>query len=510
MKKIILILILVLSISVGLAGCKNKGGGLFATPKLDAPSNVILTGYTLTWDTIDNADRYVINVDYDDGGYIIPAVNGEFTLKEKVTLPGTYIISVKAISGSASYLDSDLSQSVTYYKGEGTLEDPILISSVAELESIGRGYWTDTSGETAVTVANYYKLTNDIDIEGNKFNPIGGAGDNRFEGIFDGAGFTISNAVISDQEEGAYFGIFKGLLNASVYDLNLSGITIDLAIQGSINIGFVAGKVTNSTILNCTVDNSSLEFLSSKWTNTTDKDSSRKYIGGIAGSLETSSIVGGCSVTNTNIRVETYYSCTGGIIGHNNNCTIDMSATNNNQFESTGQKIYLGGIAGKNYGVAGGIFNSYSIDNLFVANSGTDTLEGVYRQVGLLAGHMKSPRTKAENCYAVGEIQVNGNVATDYVGCLGSGYDSAPLASLIYDNELSTVKVDEADAVPLTNDSGYYKSMTNVIGVSTSDMKLQATYVGFDFENTWAIATDVNNGYPTLVGEYILEVPEEE
>ncbi|MCL2165293.1 MAG: hypothetical protein FWH55_13125 [Oscillospiraceae bacterium] len=41
---------------------------------------------------------------------------------------------------------------------------------------------------------------------------------------------------------------------------------------------------------------------------------------------------------------------------------------------------------------------------------------------------------------------------------------------------------------------------TSISAFTSTQMKQQASYVGFDFTNTWAISPSINNGYPYLRG----------
>jgi hypothetical protein len=48
--------------------------------------------------------------------------------------------------------------------------------------------------------------------------------------------------------------------------------------------------------------------------------------------------------------------------------------------------------------------------------------------------------------------------------------------------------------------NSYQSTVTNVLALSDSQMKQQASFTGFDFTNTWDISPTINNGYPYLRG----------
>ena len=76
--------------------------------------------------------------------------------------------------------------------GSGTAADPYIIQTTAELQSIQNN------------LAAYYKLANDINLQGVSFIPIGSTS-SPFIGSFDGAGYTISNLVISSSTQSTGF-----------------------------------------------------------------------------------------------------------------------------------------------------------------------------------------------------------------------------------------------------------------------------------------------------------------
>ena len=104
---------------------------------------------------------------------------------------------------------------------------------------------------------------NDIDMKGKEMTSIGSLkGDIKpFTGIFDGQGYTISNAVINGRDDNGtgFFG------STSRYDTNTGKTTIiknfnldNAIINGEKNVGGIVGMAYKTSIENCSVTNSTI------------------------------------------------------------------------------------------------------------------------------------------------------------------------------------------------------------------------------------------------------------
>lgn len=143
--------------------------------------------------------------------------------------------------------------------------DVISIESAADLQKIGN--------DAAYPLSGDYRLTQDIDLAGVDFTPIGGGvgvqgsyqGANVFSGTFDGAGHTISNLRI--QKDGSassawqygLFGIVSGADEsdkASVSNLILADVDIrvdmktDAESKDYLSLGGLAGEVNRNAEIN--------------------------------------------------------------------------------------------------------------------------------------------------------------------------------------------------------------------------------------------------------------------
>jgi hypothetical protein len=116
------------------------------------------------------------------------------------------------------------------------------VSSEADLEKIGTG--TDDW-----TLSADYILTGNITLTKN-WTPIGIASPSasRFNGTFDGNGFTISGLTINTPTA-SNLGMFGVIGSGTVKNLGL----VDVNITGYSNVGGVAGQIVNGTVTNCFV-----------------------------------------------------------------------------------------------------------------------------------------------------------------------------------------------------------------------------------------------------------------
>ena len=106
------------------------------------------------------------------------------------------------------------------------------------------------------------KLTDNIDLAGMEWTPIGQTGTsygatNYFQGIFDGQGYTISNMTITQTNDGKHYAAgFFGFIDAA--DVTIRNVNFDKAnVKGHHWTGVVAGYLTGN-IEKCNVTNSTV------------------------------------------------------------------------------------------------------------------------------------------------------------------------------------------------------------------------------------------------------------
>ena len=219
-------------------------------------------------------------------------------------------------------LAEDATAMPKYNGGSGTKDNPWLISSVEDLQTLAStinnrkaaGFDANVAAGGKGVAGNYYgyyfKQTKDLDLSGiENWDPIGYSGgqDLYFAGHYDGDGHTISNAKSTGKKDTNGFataGIFGWVAFGSVKNLTVKNA--DFLATGDNNMSYAGGVLAlaySCTVENCSVYNSKIE-------SRRDPNNSN-YAGGITGIALTSSFEKCASVGNT-IR---HGSFGGGFIG---------------------------------------------------------------------------------------------------------------------------------------------------------------------------------------------------
>ena len=266
------------------------------------------------------------------------------------------------------------------FNGEGTLENPYTISTVADLNTFvayvnsGRSF----AGE-------YVSLTANLEFHGSETNQWTTIGQydaenhksNYFAGTFDGNGYSISGVYINKTTN--YQGVF-GYSTGTIKNLTVEG-----TITGGSYVGGIAGYSTG-TIINCV--------------NKCTVKGSGSYIGGIVGvsngKIEKCYTIGNVSGTNT-----TFGLAVGGIVGINLNDAV-ISTSFAEAKVSAGNYQWVGGVAGQNHG---DIFNSYSADEV----AGSYYVGGIVGQNagGKVSNSIAYGKVKGTNTYVGGVVGFN-------------------------------------------------------------------------------------------------------
>ena len=259
---------------------------------------------------------------------------------------------------------------------------------------------TAWAGGSGLTITNYI-LTNNIDLGGAAWNPIGNS-TNSFKGIFDGNGHTISGLTnVTGTNDIGFFG--KTSNNATIKNLNISGANIGSA--GAQNVGVLVGLATNgTTITNCS---------------TSGSITAEKYGGGLVGWAQ-SSVIDICSSSTTVIGASTTPSSVGdlgGLVGKNFGSDINQSFATG----SVGGYTDIGGLVGTNLN-ASNITNCYAIGNV----------TGTAASVGGLIGSQNGAPIPPANCYASGTVNGAG------AGPLFGDVSTVP-ATCFYEHSVSSM-----------------------------------------------------------------------
>jgi len=329
--------------------------------------------------------------------------------------------------------------------------------------------------------------------------PIG-TNNNRFNGTFDGAGFTIQGVYISNAND--YQGLFGGVGAGTIKNLKVTSSHIKGknavggivgSNQGTISNSYFSGKTIGSTYLGGLVG----------YNNGGDISDSYSIGGTVSG---TGDNVGGLVGFNFG-RISTSYSTNsvqgnsfvGGLVG-NNSATIDNSYSTGTVKCGVAQEMsraYCGGLVGNNYG--GKIYRSYSTGE--ITDDAYITFIG--NHIGGFAGKNENAVKKIiaeEVSEVLGESLVEiGCAIGGLIGCfvgyaIGSKYGTAMVSDIIgAEGEITLSHYDKQT-------SGQKKPIASgqandgVTGRTTVEMKKQATFSSWNFTKIW----DINNSYPFL------------
>lgn len=226
----------------------------------------------------------------------------------------------------------------------------------------------------------------------------------------------------------------------------------------------------------------------------------------------------GHTVSNMTISSDRTYL---GFFGKNSGIVKNLKiVTSESGIKFTGAN-YIGGIAGYNY--ADGVIDSCSFNG---------NLSGGVRsnrpRIGGIAGQNCGIISKCCTVGSLKEQDSNNDISLSYVGGICGDYDSSARVFDCYSRMAVLGGIESGIGGNATN--CYYAGTsaiffvvgsaatncfydTAITGMSstaygtpktTTDMQVKKTYLdaGWDFENTWGIDPDINDGYPYLLWEY--------
>lgn len=317
----------------------------------------------------------------------------------------------------------------------------------------------------AVALNADYILINDIDASetsswnsGAGFEPIGEyipyqPHPKAFRGSLDGAGYVITDLYINRPSSDRV-----GLLGyAFIGEIKNVGLE-NVEIYGDDGVSCLIGSMNQCSVLNCY---------------STGSVTGNRRTGGLIGATSGDLVwncYSSCDVTGS----ETGYA-TGGLVGYHEEALITHcyatgsvnggdqvgGLVGKNEDTKIAESYSTGSVSGKDLvgGLVGWsfysqIWNSYARGSV----SGLDEIGGLIGRNGWYAGRIY-------NCYATGSVS-----GSSYVGGLVGRFYSGPISNSFWDTETSGTT-----------------SSAGGTGKTTSEMKRQATFVNWDFENIWKI-----------------------
>ena len=233
----------------------------------------------------------------------------------------------------------------------------------------GQGNYTVTSAEGLKNIAELVNeewkldiniiLTNNIDLTGIDWTPIGTSFSNSYTGTFNGGGHTITGLTVTGSNE--YAGLFGRIgSGGKVMNVKLEGVQIESdnemsAVGGVVEYSY--GNIENCSVSGSVSSNSTAGGVvgaqlggSITGCNTSATVKGVTYAGGIAGYTNGGGSLTGCYATGS-ISVEnntTNAAWAGGVVGSNGSSTLTACYATGSVTSSGSGTIYAGGVTGTN------------------------------------------------------------------------------------------------------------------------------------------------------------------
>lgn len=350
--------------------------------------------------------------------------------------------------------------------------------NVTEVTPVGNVYTVNTPDELAWIAqqvnsgANNFKdktvkLGADLDLKKYIWAPIG-SDYNGFCGTFDGQNKTISGLIVAGGHD--YVGLFGYVGNLAGDGGTVTKVRLkEPRVSGVTYVGAVAGFLDGGEISYCEVENGTV--------------SGRNLVGGLVGVVDRGHLTRSYFRWNTPATPEmasvSGFDFVGGVVGEIAGGMVDI-CYNNGQIKATAIYAWVGGVAGHN---GGKLENCYNQGTVTWTNAKASTLTSVGGVVGSNAGSLK-------NCYHAGTISAAGTTPGGVVGAHKKG---GSITGCYYDETLSGV----SQGVGRGTSAG-------VFGKTTTEMKAQATFAGWEFSSMWGINEGTTYPYLKLVqGTYL-------
>ncbi|MDB9899714.1 BspA family leucine-rich repeat surface protein, partial [Flavobacteriaceae bacterium] len=350
--------------------------------------------------------------------------------------------------------------------GDGSIGSPYQINSFSQLLWISEesSRWDKHYIQTADIYAEMTHILNN----GSGWSPIGNVS-TGFTGGYDGQDFHIENLFINRPTED-YIGLFgeiKSNYTAAVLIKNVTLYNAD--ITGGAYVGAVVGNAEGYN------ENSNITFSTIQINGATVEGNYR--VGGLAGRIHNHSLIEKSSfegeVNGADGDAEDNQAV-GGLVGQSS------------YYSNILQSYTTGSVRG-NY-MVGGLIGQNSYSNL-QDNYSRANVSAAYNAVGGLIGwdQVDDDNSGRVNNFSTGSVSItsaNGSIG----GFIG------------YQAECNSCSVEGGENYWSSELSETSDSTNNGIdnNVAAADLKNQTTYSEWDFDSTWIISGNANNGYPFL------------
>lgn len=358
----------------------------------------------------------------------------------------------------------DGSVATTFNGGSGTETDPYLINDGSQLAYLQSLISNDQT--YALYFNKYYKITNNINLDGLTLNSIGNY-NLIFSGSLNGDGYTISNGYIGssnlDTSSIKTYGLFGYLRYAKVSNLNLTNIKIDgLNIDANTDAGIISGIADSSTISNIAINGSYIN--GNNLTNVVN-------VGGIFGLDNGSNSIINLSVDfNSNLEANK-----GLLFGLFNNASLNTIIIKNNGLNLA-----------SNYNVINDNTLIYTLNDNGISFTNNYSLNSV---VELLDSHSPSyDWTIRDNAFIIknnGVEEVSGRMMLRSINTGIVAHDSGVEGNTVYVNDF-VADFNYYNGLNFTNNSGTLPSTENKnIYTDNNLVYVAMTYSGSDSTGTY-------------------------
>ena len=282
----------------------------------------------------------------------------------------------------------DGSVAAAFAGGTGTPDDPHLIATPAQL-----AYLADKVKGGTTYEGKYFRQTEDFDLGGNKWAPIGSY-NHPFKGHFDGDNHEIFR-LNADIKQAMHGGLFGYISSGSVKNIKVRS---GLVKSSNACVGGIVGELNGSQMENCTAS---------------VNVSGRESVGGLVGRLSSGSNVSDCHFLSGEITGAV--NNIGGIVGK-------VTCGNNASARSTVDRCSVNASVKGQSDVGGLCGWSVDGDHMFLGCTMKGSVTVTWENGGGLAGHIGS-KGEFAGCRFEGSINgVGGALYTRYIG-IAIGYD---------------------------------------------------------------------------------------
>lgn len=336
--------------------------------------------------------------------------------------------------------------------GDGTEENPYQISNAGELAYLANLVNT----QTEIPEYKYYKLTDNINLSYTEWIPIGIRNDanQSFHGSFDGNGFTISNFMVSESNEGV-IGLFGHVQNSKIKNLTITGSIENVTASGVISAGAIVGYAQATDIDNCVasyVNVSNISTGNADWSTA----------GCIAGKIEEGNI-SGCTANNCYIYLKSGKYESGIICGLAYGNISDCSVVSpEDEIFGTGieiEDLHIGGLCGR---IVGNVSKCTVNTAYFSCTMNTSISAYIGGLIGCLDGNASLCTVKFKNglSKSIDGGMYNTSIYTSGTGLIRTGgtigyvSDCSKVSDCIYDGQ----------SISAISESGGTASLGGLIG----------------------------------------------